>query len=333
MTPPEIGFPALLQGFFLRRLVAERGASVHTIASYRDTFELLLRYLEQRTGRTPSALSLEDLDASVILAFLDHLETERGNSPRTRNLRLTAIRSFMRHASVRDPTALPVAQRVLAIATKRFDRPALNYLSREEVEALLDAPDHDTWGGQRDAVLLAVLYNTGARVSEITGLKIADVLLDRGSALLLHGKGRKERVIPIWKSTAVQLRNWLPRIDRSPGAPVFPNRSGKRLSRSGVEHRLQVALSKASKSYPSLAARRISPHTLRHTTAMHLLQSGVDITVIALWLGHEDTATTHLYVEADLAMKEEALRRVEDPAPKPIQFTANDKLLAFLEAL
>lgn len=333
MTPPKIGFPALLQDFFVRRLVAERGASQHTIASYRDTFELLLRFTEKRTGRTPSALTLEDLDAPMILAFLDHLETERGNSPRTRNLRLTAIRSFMRHASVRDPTALPVAQRVLAIATKRFDRPALDYLSREEVAALLDAPDRTTWSGQRDAVLFAVLYNTGARVSEITGLQIADVLLDRASALHLHGKGRKERVVPIWKSTAKQLRTWLPRIDRSPAAPVFPNRAGKRLSRSGVEHRLRVTLSKATERRPSLTSRRISPHTLRHTTAMHLLQSGVDITVIALWLGHADTATTHLYVEADLAMKEAALRRVEDPSPRPVRFTASDSLLAFLEAL
>lgn len=333
MTPPKIGFPALLQDFFLRRLVKERGASAHTIASYRDSFELLLGYLEQRTGRTPSALTLEDLDASMVLAFLDHLESDRGNSPRTRNLRLTAIRSFLRYASVRDPTTLPVAQRVLAIGPKRFDRPALDYLTRREVEALLDAPDRETWSGQRDTVLLAVLYNSGARVSEITGLTIADVLLDRDSALHLHGKGRKERVVPLWKSTSALLRTWLPQIDRRPGAPVFPNRSGQRLSRSGIEYRLRVTLRKAAERCPSLAARRISPHTLRHTTAMHLLQSGVDITVIALWLGHEDTATTHLYIEADLAMKEAALKRVEDPAPTPVRFTANDSLLAFLEAL
>lgn len=333
MRPPEITFPALLQDFFQRRLVAERGVSAHTIMSYRDTFELLFRHAEQRTGRTPSALTLEDLDAPMVLAFLDHLETERGNSPRTRNLRLTAIRSFMRHASVRNPASLPIAQRVLAISTKRFDRPVLGYLSREEVEALLDAPDRATWSGQRDAVLFAVLYNTGARVSEITGLRVADALLDRSSALRLHGKGRKERVVPLWKSTAGNLRTWLSHIDRSPDAPVFPNRAGKRLSRSGVEHRLHLALAKASERCPSLAERRISPHTLRHTTAMHLLQSGVDITVIALWLGHEDTATTHLYVAADLAMKEAALRRVEDPAPKPVRFKARDRLLAFLEAL
>ena len=333
MRPAQIGFPALLQDFFHQRLVAQRGASNQTVASYRDAFEIFLRYAEQSTLRSPSALTLEDLDAPVVLAFLDHLETERGNSPRTRNLRLTAIRSFMRYASVRDPTALPVAQRVLAIPAKRFDQPVLGFLSRDEVQALLATPDRARWSGQRDAVLFAVLYNTGARVSEIIGLRVADVLLDRASALHLHGKGRKERIVPLWKSTAAQLRAWLPSIEHGPDAPVFPNRSGGRLSRSGVEHRLRVAISAASKDCPSLAGRQISPHTLRHTTAMHLLQSGVDITVIALWLGHEDPATTHLYIEADLAMKEAALRRVADPAPGPLRFRARDRLLAFLEAL
>ncbi len=333
MTPPTAGFPALLQQFFQRRLLAECGASAHTIASYRDTFELLLRYAERQTGRTASALTLADLDAPLVLAFLDHLEHERGNTPRTRNLRLTAIRSFMRYASLRDPVALPVAARVLAISPKRFDRPALDFLTRAEVEALLDAPDQASWSGQRDAVLLAVLYNSGARVSELAGLRIADLLLDRASALHLHGKGRKERVIPLWKRTTSQLRAWLPRIDQSPDAPVFPNRAGKPMTRSGIEQRLRGAISKASQRCPSLAARRISPHTLRHTTAMHLLQSGVDITVIALWLGHEDTATTHLYIEADLAMKEAALKRLDEPSLKPVRYKAPDRLLAFLEAL
>jgi site-specific recombinase XerD len=333
MRQPQIGFPALLQSFFQQRLVAQRGASAQTIASYRDTFELLLRYPEQATQRSPSALGLDDLDAPLVLAFLDHLELQRGNSARTRNLRLTAIRSFMRYASVREPAALPVAQRVLAIPAKRFDRPALQFLSRQEVKALLDAPDRATWSGQRDAVLLATLYNTGARVSEITGLRVADVLIDRASAVHLHGKGRKERVVPLWKTTAALLRTWLPRIDPSPGTPVFPNRAGKRLSRFGVVDRLAVALAIASKLCPSLAGRRISPHTLRHTTAMHLLQSGVDITVIAMWLGHEDPSTTHLYVEADLAMKEAALRQVADPGPKSLRFRASDRLIAFLEAL
>ncbi|MBV9364281.1 MAG: tyrosine-type recombinase/integrase [Solirubrobacterales bacterium] len=307
--------------------------SAHTIASYRDTFQLLLGYAQQRTGRTPSALTLEDLDAPLVLAFLDHLEQARGNSPRTRNLRLTAIRSFMRHASLRAPTALPVAHRVLAISPKRFDKPALGYLTREEVTALLDAPDPSNWTGQRDAVLLAMLYNTGARVSELAALRIADLLLDRQLAVQLHGKGRKQRIVPLWKSTAKQLRAWLPRIDKAPNAPVFPNRAGKPITRSGVEHRLSLAVRAASKRCPSLTARPISPHTMRHTTAMHLLQSGVDITVIALWLGHEDTATTHIYLEADLAMKEAALKRLHEPALKPLTYKAPDRLLAFLEAL
>jgi integrase/recombinase XerD len=336
MTPPtKLGFPALLQDFFHRRLIGERGASAHTVASYRDTFQLLLRYAHERTGRPPTALTIEDLDAPLILAFLDYLESDRRNGSRTRNLRLTAIRSFMRHASLREPTALPVVQRVLAISPKRFDRSVVGFLSRMEVDALLAAPDRTTWSGQRDAVLFGVLYNSGARVSEVTGLRIADVLLDRASALRFHGKGRKERVVPLWPRTADQLRAWLTRIDRSPNAPVFPNRSGNQLSRSGVAHRLQVALMKASARCPSLATRRISPHTLRHTTAMHLLQSGVDLSVIALWLGHDDTATTHLYLEADLAMKEEALRRLDHPSPnpRPLRFKPTDRVLAFLEGL
>ena len=227
MTLPQISFPALLQNFFQQRLVAQRGASAQTVASYRDTFELLLRYAEKVTRRSPSALVLDDLDAPLVLAFLDYLETQRGNCPRTRNLRLTAIRSFMRYASLREPTALSVAQRVLAIPSKRFDRPALEFLSRQEIKALLDAPDRSTWSGQRDTVLLATLYNTGARVSEITALRVADVLTDRDSALHLHGKGRKERVVPLWKSTAAQLRAWIASIDPSPSSPVFPNRTGQ----------------------------------------------------------------------------------------------------------
>lgn len=333
MNTTPTAFPTLLQDFFQRRLVAERGASSHTIASYRDTFALLVRYASQQIGRTPSALTVDDLDAPLILAFLDHLETERGNSPRTRNLRLTAIRSFMHHASLRDPAWLPVAQRVLAISSKRFDRPALDFLSRQEIDALLEAPDRDSWSGHRDAVLLAVLYNTGARVSEVTRVRNADLLLDRASALLLHGKGRKERIVPLWKSTAKQLRAWLAHIDPDPDAPVFPNRSGRPLSRSGVADRLRAAAKRASHSCPSLNRRSISPHTLRHTTAMHLLQSGIDLTVISMWLGHEDITTTHKYVEADLAMKEAALARIDEPEGQPVRYKAPDQLLTFLETL
>jgi site-specific recombinase XerD len=333
MTPPTLGFPTLVQDFFQRRLVAERAVSAHTVASYRDAFTLFLRYVEHQTGRPASALTLPDLSAPVVLAFLDSLESGRHNSPRTRNLRLTAIRSFMRYASVRDPTSLPVAQRVLAIATKRVDHPILGFLSREEMQAVLDAPNRTTWSGHRDSTMFAVLYNTGARVSEITRVRVADLFVDRAAAIHLHGKGRKERVVPLWKSTAAQVRDWVARIDRSAQAPLFPNRAGRPLSRSGVQYRLRIAVAKASKRCPSLAGRSISPHTVRHSTAMHLLQSGVDITTIALWLGHEDPATTHGYIEADLAMKEAALQRLDPPTNRPVRFKARDRLLAFLEKL
>jgi site-specific recombinase XerD len=330
-TGPD--FPRLLQDFFLQRLITQRGASKQTVMSYRDAFELLLRFAEQRTGRPSTALTLKDLDAPFILDFLDDLEQVRGNCPRTRNARLTAIRSFMRYAGTRDPAALPVVQRVLAIPTKRFDRPVLGFLSRDEVHALLDAPDRSTWSGHRDTVRLATLYNSGARVSEITTLRVADVLLDRQTALLLHGKGRKERVVPLWKSTATQLQVWLERVERRADGPVFPNRKGRALSRSGVRQRLQRAVDKATARCPSLAGRRASPHTLRHTTAMHLLQSGVDLAVIALLLGHEDLSTTHQYLEADLAMKEAALQRLQEPTIAEPRFRPTARMLAFLDTL
>jgi site-specific recombinase XerD len=333
VSPDGPAFPQLLRAFFEERLVAQRGASAQTVASYRDTFRLLLRFAQERTARAPTDLTLEDLDAEFVLEFLDHLERDRGNGPRTRNLRLTAIRSFLRYASLRDPATLPVAQRVLAIPTKRFDRPILGFLTREEIEAVLDAPDQRTWSGRRDAVLLAVLYNTGARVSEAVGLRVGDVLLDRAASLCLHGKGRKERVVPLWKSTAKQLRAWLSDRPTAPHAPVFPNSRGKPMSRSGVASRLRLAVQIAARLCPSLTDRRVSPHTIRHTTAMHLLQAGVDVTVIALWLGHEDPSTTHAYVEADLALKEAALRCVPDPGRAPRRFAPRDRLLAFLESL
>lgn len=325
-------FPQLLQEFFLQRLIAQQGASQQTIRSYRDAFVLLLRFVEQSGGRTASALTLRDLDAPLILNFLDHLERDRGNSPRTRNVRLTAVRSFMRYVGVRDPTSLPVVQRVLAIPSKRFDRPVLGYLSRDEMQAVLDAPDRSTWSGHRDAVLFTTLYNTGARVSEITSLRVSDVLFDRG-ALLLHGKGRKERAIPMWPTTVTQLRVWLDRVNGEQRGPVFPNRTGRALSRSGVRHRLNRAVNVASEHCLSLANRRVSPHTLRHTTAMHLLQSGVDLTVIALLLGHEDPSTTHQYLEADLAMKEAALGRLQEPTTPSRRFRPSERVLAFLDSL
>jgi len=222
---------------------------------------------------------------------------------------------------------------VLAIPAKRFDRPVLSYLSREQIAAILAAPDRRTWSGQRDAVMLATTYNTGARVSEITALRVGDLLLDRQTAVHLHGKGRKQRVIPLWKNTATQLRAWLGKINNAPEAPVFPNRSGAPISRSGVRDRLDRAVALAEQHCPSLSGQHISPHTLRHSTAMHLLQAGTDVATIALWLGHSSPAVTHQYLEADLAAKEAVLKHLGDPGPAPTRFHPDDRLLAFLQNL
>jgi integrase/recombinase XerD len=333
MTSASPNFPALLQDFFAQRLVAQRQASPRTVASYRDAFRLFLDYAQVRLHKPASALTLAELDAPLILGFLGHLEGERRNSARTRNARLAALRSFLRYAALRDPSALATIQRTLAIPTKRFDRPLFGFLSREEMEAILAAPDRSTWSGHRDHVLLTTLYNTGARVSEIIAARVGDVILGPAASIQLHGKGRKDRAVPLWKSTAKRLQEWVPRVTGGPQAPLFPNGHGRALSRSGVEHRLRTAVAKATLHCPSLENRRISPHTLRHTTAMHLLQAGVDLSVIALWLGHESPETTHLYIEADLAMKERALAKLQAPPSTALRFRASDRLLVFLDSL
>ena len=282
MRAPQIAFPVLVQDFFLRRLIAQRGASARTVEAYRDGFELLLGYLEQRTGKPPSALSMADLDAPLILDFLDHLETGRGNSTRTRNARLAAIHSFMRYAAVRDPASLPVTARVLAIPAKRFDRPVLGYLTREQVTAILAAPDRRTWSGRRDAVLLATAYNTGARVSELASLRVQNVLLDGQTAVHLHGKGRKQRVIPLWKNTAAELRGWLDQLNAAPDAPAFPNRAGTQLTRSGIRDRLDRAVTAAEQACPSLRGQHVTPHTLRHSTVICTASEPVrDVVLVA----------------------------------------------------
>lgn len=333
MREPQVGFDQLVQDFFLRRLIDQRGASARTVESYRDAFELLFGYLEARYGRSPSALTVADLDAPVILDFLDHLETVRGNGARTRNARLAAIHSFMRYVAVRDPASLPITSRVLAIPAKRFDRPVLGYLTKEQVAAILAAPDRTTWSGRRDAVLLAVAYNTGARVSELTALQVRDVLVESRCALQLHGKGREQRVIPLWASTAAELRRLLGQMQPAPESPVFPNRNGNAMTRSGVRDRLDRAVATAQRSCPSLRGQHISPHTIRHSTAVHLLESGTDLAVIALWLGHSSPAVTHQYFEADLATKEATLSRLHEPHLRPSRFRQRDRLLAFLEGL
>jgi site-specific recombinase XerD len=313
--------------------MTQRNVSARTVASYRDTFRLLLGYAETRLRKCAVALAMADLDAPFVLAFLDHLESERGNSVRTRNVRLAAIRSFLHYAAHRDPASLPIISRVLAIPTKRFDQHVLGFLSRVEVEAVLATPDRSTWSGHRDQVMFTTLYNTGARVSEVIGLRRTDVEFGGARCVHIQGKGRKQRVVPLWSSTVARLKEWITRMEQGPEAPLFPNRDGRPLSRSGVEKRLRLAVAEAAKVCPSLVGRRISPHTLRHTTAMHLLQSGVDMTVIALWLGHETPATTHLYVEADLTMKEQALRRMAQPSTRRLRYHAKDRLLAFLDRL
>jgi integrase/recombinase XerD len=329
----EVSFPTLLQDFFYKRLIDQRNASARTIASYRDTFCLLLRYAEERIKKPPAELTMEDLDAQCISSFLDHLEKERGNSLRSRNLRLSAIRSFMRYSASRNPTSLPLVERVLAIPNKRFNHTLVNFLSRDEMEAVINAPDRSTWSGHRDHVMFTTFYNTGARVSEIIGLRIQDVRLYNVASVQIVGKGRKQRAMPLWKRTASSMKQWLRCIGENPQSPVFPNRLGKPLSRSGVEHRLKLAAKKASRTCPTLRNRKVSPHTIRHTTAMHLLQAGERIEVIALWLGHEHPNTTHQYVEADMTMKERALSVLQEPRVRTTRYRPNDQLLAFLESL
>ena len=326
-------FPKLLQDFFLERLIAQRNVSPQTVAAYRDSFRLLLEFAQQHVGKAPERLLLTDLDAPLVLAFLDHLERDRHNAIRSRNARFAAIRSFLHFAAFKEPTALPGIQRVLAIPMKRFDKPLLGFLSTGEIQAILDAPPTDRWSGQRDRIMFATLYNTGARVSELTGLCVADVIWDGSACVHLHGKGRKDRSVPLWRTTTTQLRQWLPRIDSRPDRPLFPSTAGGRLTRPAVTARLRLAVQQAAAQCPSLTNRHVSPHCVRHSTAMHMLQAGVDITVIALWLGHENPATTHLYVEADLAMKERALQAVQSPRIKQTRYQPPDRLLAFLYGL
>jgi site-specific recombinase XerD len=326
-------FPVLVRDFFLGYLTAQKGVSPRTIEAYRDALRLLFAYAESDLKKLPTDLILEDLNAPLILRFLDSLEKARGNSVRTRNARLAAIKSFLRYAASRDITALSVLQRSLAVPTKRCDKPLLGFLSREEVDALLAVCDRSTWSGERDYVLLSLAYNTGARVSELVGLTFEDLTLAGTASVRILGKGRKLRQVPLWKNTATLLRRWNERLQSNAGDAVFPNRWGKPLTRSGVDKRLRAIVKLASTKCRSLIGRRISAHTMRHSTAMHMLQAGVDVTSLALWLGHASPTTTHGYVEADLTMKEKALGKLEPLAGRSTRFQPTDGLLAFLEGL
>lgn len=334
ITTVDTDLARLLQRFFYERLIEQQHVSARTIASYRDTFRLLLTYAEQQCQRAASTLCLQDLDATLVLGFLTHLETQRHNAIRTRNARLAAIRAFLHYAALQEPSALATIQSVLAIPMKRFERPLIGFLSREEIEAILEAPDATCWSGRRDRLLLLLLYNTGARVSEVIAIRRSDLDLGHSTSVQLHGKGRKERAVPLWKRTAAQVRDWLRRQSSAePSQPLLPNRFGRPMSRSGVAERLQRAVGVAAVQCPSLQQRTVSPHVLRHTTAMHLLQSGVDLAVIALWLGHEDVTTTHQYLEADLTMKERALATLQPPETTTPRYQPKGDVLAFLDSL
>jgi integrase/recombinase XerD len=322
-----------LQAFFTERLMRQRGASPHTIAAYRDTWRLLFGFAAARTGKRPSDLDIGDLDAPLVGAFLEHLEADRHNGVRTRNHRLAAIHSLFGYAALRHPEHAASIQRVLAIPPKRFERNLVTYLSETEIDALLASCERSTWTGRRDHALLVLAIQTGLRISELAGLTCGDVVLATGAHVHCVGKGRRERSTPLVPLTVGVLRTWLAERKGSRSEPLFPTIAGGRLSRDAVEHRIARHAATAAGRCPSLRTKRVTAHTLRHTAAMRLLLSGVDVTVIALWLGHEQVATTSVYLHADMSQKERAIARVTPPNTKPGRYRAPDSVLAFLEAL
>jgi integrase/recombinase XerD len=324
----------LLQAFFTERLIGQRDASPHTIASYRDTVCLLLRFAQQRTGKAPHQLDIDDLDAPLIGAFLNYLEAERGVSVRTRNTRLTAIRSLFGFTAYRHPEHAAVIQRVLAIPPKRTDRALVTYLTEPEMQALLAAPDRATKIGRRDHTLLLLALETGLRVSELTALTCGAIQLGTGAHVRCHGKGRKERITPLRQQTRLLLHAWLTERAGAPSDPLFPGPSGRPLSRDAIRRLVDRHVTTAAASCPSLTGKTVSPHTLRHSCAMTLRRHGVDAATIALWLGHEDVRTTYgVYMHADLALKEKALARTAPPGTPTGRYRPPDPLLEFLESL
>ncbi len=322
-----------LEAFFTERLLTQRRASPRTVASYRDTFRLLLNFVHEQLGKTPSQLDIADLDAPLIGSFLNFLERDRHNGVRTRNARLAAIHSLFRYAALCHPEHAGVIQRVLAIPSKRYERAVIDFLNANEVDALLDSVDRTKWTGRRDYALLVLAIQTGLRLSEIVALILGDLELGVGAHVRCHGKGRKQRATPLTSQTVAVLRVWLQERAGGLTDPVFPTLRGGPLSSDAVQWLLAKYTSMAAQRCPSLRGKKVTPHVLRHTCAMNLLQSGVDITVIALWLGHESVQTTQIYLHADLALKERALARTAPPNTKPGRYRPPDKLLAFLEAL
>jgi integrase/recombinase XerD len=326
-------FPGFVQAFFSDRLLRQREASPHTVASYRDAFRLLLRFAAQRLRKVPSKLSLEDLDAAFIGDFLDYIEKERCNSARSRNTRLAAIRSFFRYLSLQEPAHADLCRRILASPSKRYDRKLIEYLTPEEIDALVAAPDRATWIGRRDQALLLVGIQTGLRVSELIGLQRNDVVLGSGAHVRCQGKGRKERCTPLRKEAVAIMKKWLRQCAAEQSAPVFPSSRGGPLSRDAVEQLIARHQRTAQRRCASLKRKKVTPHVLRHTAAMQLLPHGIDRSVIALGLGHESVETTQMYLHADLRRKEQALSKIAALDVKPGRFRPDDKLLAFLEDL
>ena len=323
----------LLEAFFTERLMRERQASPHTIAAYRDTFRLLFAFVQQRLKKAPSAVTVGDLDAPLIGTFLDSLERGRGNKARTRNARLAAIHSFFHYVALQEPAHAGVIQRVLAMPNKRYERRLIDFLTREEMEALLAAPDRNTWIGRRDHALIFLALQTGLRVSELVGLRCADVALGSGAHVRCHGKGRKERCTPLRRDAVVTIRRWLHERAGCSEDPLFPSTRGGAMSRDAVEYLLAKHSAAAQQRCSSLRNKRVSPHVLRHASAMNLLQHGIDRAVIALWLGHESVETTQMYLDADLALKEKALARTAPLPTHRSRYRPNDRLMAFLKSL
>jgi len=323
----------ILQGFFTDRLARQKKASPHTVAAYRDTCKLLLAFAQAMTGKQPSGLSLADLDATLIGQFLQHLEEQRGNGSATRNARLAAIHSLFRYAAPRAPEHAAVISQVLAIPSRRRERAIVSYLTPAETDALLAAPDRQTWHGRRDHALLLLAVQTGLRVSELTGLARQDAHLGAGPHVRCHGKGRKDRATPLTSQTVRVLRTWLAELSAAPENPLFPARTGGRLSRDAVGLLVSKHTAAAAATCPSIKAKNVTPHTLRHTAAMSLLRGGADTSVIALWLGHEDAGTTQVYLHADMTIKEQALARVQQPGTSPGRYRPPDNLLTFLDNL
>jgi integrase/recombinase XerD len=326
-------FPALLEGFFVDRLMRQRQASPHTITSYRDTFRLLLQYAQQRLSRTPSQITLPDLDTPFLGAFLDHLEQKRDNSARSRNVRLAAIHSFFRYVALHAPEYNGLAQRVLAMPSKRYERRPICFLTPVEVDALLAAPDLSTWSGRRDRALLLLAVQTGLRAAELTGLRCENIVFGAGAHVQCLGKGRKTRCTPLRKETITVLRSWLRECQGESSDPVFPTAQGRALGHDGLEYMLNKHLAVARRNCPSLTKKRITPHSLRHSLAMNLLHHGADRSVIALWLGHESVETTSIYLQADMQLKEQALAKTATTRARATRYRPSDRVLAFLNTL